>query len=186
MTSSVTVLRGSNNYSRQHCYVFYSSAFGGCSNSNIWVYINSYIISLCISIYFDTDLILIYHLSSTMYHPPSTICHPGLPWHQCPCGRDGVGGQDDITFKHTINYRSKRCHYLILYQAFICVAIKNSWQWCGCIDHDSKNILCTRVSKWIYCHQRINDVQVRVCGFCLRGVLVHCARLDDIVMGVVL
>jgi hypothetical protein len=25
---------------------------------------------------------------------------------------------------------------------------------------------------------------VRVCGFCLRGVLVHCARFDDIVMPV--
>ena len=39
------------------------------------------------------DLCRFWNHLSLHHHPPSTIQHPGLPWHQCPCGRDGVGGQ---------------------------------------------------------------------------------------------
>ena len=51
------------------------------TNLIIWIYIyiyNTYI-SLCVSIYFETDIISLHHLSLTNYHPSSTICHPGLP-----------------------------------------------------------------------------------------------------------
>jgi hypothetical protein len=154
MTSRVTVLRGGV-WDALRFLLFRIWRLIKSYYFDIYLFIHTYYSYIHIFLeyiyIFRNRYNIIRHLSITMYPPPSTICHPGLSSHQCPCGRDSVGGQDVITFKHTINYRSKRCHLLILYQAFICVAIKNGLQWCGCIDHDSKNILCRRVSKSMCC-----------------------------------
>ena len=93
-TSSARDWRGNMRFplaAAQKRYVFDCSAFGGLSKRLFFKYMY---ISLCISIYIETDISSI--PPSTIHYQPSTITiyHPGLPWHQCPCGRDGVGGQD--------------------------------------------------------------------------------------------